>query len=177
MPGTRVTRRAVVALGVLTSLACHSPAGSVQRPAGQVLGPQDSSAHLGTSDLPGNDSVFRVVIRSPTEWRAFMARYQPGVWTAAVPPVDLTTEMLLLVADGPSSGLSSLVRIEQVTRRQDTLIAEVVSGRRACIDVAAIVYPIDAVRLPLDSAPVRFVERRLPDPCRQEDRGDGRGAS
>jgi hypothetical protein len=104
------------------------------------------------------------VIRDSAAWEQLWRRFEQratnasGIVHAAVPAVDFRTEMLVAVALGPSSGCSNEERnIRRIVERSDSIV--VVFGpahegpRFTC---AAVIEPVDVVRLRRSSKPVAF---------------------
>ena len=102
----------------------------------------------------------RIEIRSAGEWDAQWRRLTARQGNAGPAPfVDFSREMILMAAMGPRPTGGYRVEIERVLPRGGALeafVRETSPGPR-CGTTQAVTSPVDIVRIPVDSRPVRWV--------------------
>ena len=110
-----------------------------------------------------------LAIRSEAEWRGQWRRITARQGEPPpLPAVDFRREMLLMAAMGPKPSGGYRVAIDSVIEQPGELLVFVrfVSPGRRCGAIAAVTSPVDIVRVPASSKPVRWtIERQAPD-CR-----------
>jgi hypothetical protein len=140
-----------------------------QRPAGLPLGRFDEPTAAGFRYMSGLFEERLIAIRSAAEWQGQWRRITARQGEPPpLPPVDFRREMLLIAAMGPQRSGGYRVTIDKVIEQPGELHAFVrfVSPGRGCGAIAAVTSPVDIVRVPVSSKPVRWtIERQAPD-CR-----------
>jgi hypothetical protein len=77
---------------------------------------------------------------------------------AATPMVDFGRDMVVVASLGGQPTTGWEIRIDSVYRVRDTIRVVIGTGAAPCIAGQMVTYPWDAVRVPRDEGPVRFVE-------------------
>lgn len=110
----------------------------------------------------------RLVIHDKAAWEDLWARMTSNHGPRRpAPAVDFSREMLIAVAMGTRSSGGFGIRVTEVNASSAELTATVVSTSPGptCGTTAALTAPMDVVRVPRSSLPVRFVERSAVTNC------------
>jgi hypothetical protein len=110
-----------------------------------------------------------LAIRSAPEWEGQWRRLMARQGNPPPPPaVDFKRDMLLMAAMGPQRSGGYSVLIERVLDQPEALFALVrmISPGPKCGAIAALTSPVDIVRLPASSKPIRWVIERTANDCR-----------
>ncbi|HEY0053541.1 MAG TPA: protease complex subunit PrcB family protein [Caulobacteraceae bacterium] len=116
----------------------------------------------------GLDMTVNLAITSEREWVAMWRRITRRHGEPPDPPaVDFEREMLLLAAMGTQATGGYSIRIEDVIETPDGLEVIVIrtSPGRRCGVTAALTSPVDVVRVPVSSRPVRWSVRDAVTDC------------
>ena len=116
----------------------------------------------GFSQYSGIADSQRVVIRDSSAWRQYWtAVHRPFIPAPAVPDVDFSREMIVLVSMGtrPSGGF--VIRIDSAMTDAQRLLVQVtqIVPGRGCAVPAVVTRPVDLARVPATPLPVSFAER------------------
>lgn len=110
-----------------------------------------------------------LAIRNAPEWEGQWQRLMVRQGNPPPPPaVDFNRDMLLMAAMGPQHSGGFSVVIERVLDEPGALFALVrmTSPGAGCGAIAALTSPVDIVRLPASSKPIRWVIEREAKACR-----------
>jgi hypothetical protein len=116
----------------------------------------------------GHSDSARLVIRDPAAWEELWARMTSNHGPKRpAPAVDFSREMVIAVAMGTRASGGFGIRVTEVNASVGEITATVVSTSpgRTCGTTAALTAPMDVVRVPRTSLPVRFVEQRAVSDC------------
>ncbi|HEX8849731.1 MAG TPA: protease complex subunit PrcB family protein [Gemmatimonadaceae bacterium] len=99
----------------------------------------------------------RIIVRDEAAWRALWPQLQAG---PAVPAIDFSREMVLVVALGErtSGGYSIFVDAASATFDGITVEVRSVAPGKHCGTTAALTQPVDAARIQRVEGSVRFVD-------------------
>jgi PrcB C-terminal len=105
------------------------------------------------------ESAQQLVLRDA----ASLAQWWAAAWRTvspppAVPDVDFTREMLVIVALGakPTSGYDVVIESATLQRDGIVVVARTASPPGSVVLLPVVTHPVDIARLPLRSDPVRF---------------------
>ncbi len=135
-----------------------------------LLEPFDGVDHLyrnAKSQLP---TSVRLAILDTADWSAIWRRIVGTSSTAAVPAVDFSREMLLVVGMGQAPCMGYQINIDTVFRDKDKRIYAVVRERHhgaRCGCLNEVVSPVDVIRVPRTIRPVTFLERQESNVCEE----------
>lgn len=114
-----------------------------------------------------NDSA-RVVVRDGASWRAMWTAIHRNMSPApALPAVDFAAEMVVVAALGrrPTGGWEIVVDSALASAEHVEVYVRRLAPGRGCLTTAAISTPVDVVRIPRRTLPVRFSERLVREDC------------
>ena len=101
----------------------------------------------------------RIVLRDRVMWKALWEELHSDN-APPLPEVDFTTEMLVVVANGNTSG-SERIKVEAASLDATALTVAVRTRRGGCDAMPSVGAPVHVVRLPRSDVPVVFQERHL----------------
>lgn len=104
----------------------------------------------------------RLVVRGEAEWReAWTKIYEPRMPRPPLPAVDFARETVLVAALGErsSGGFGIVVDSVYDTGAELHAVVRRTSPGADCMVTGALSQPVDAVRIPATTKPVKFVDR------------------
>lgn len=110
----------------------------------------------------GFETATNLVITDAGHWQSVWQVLHPGGMAPAIPTIDFTEEAVVLVAIGQQPNGGHSVRIDSVYRGgRDSVVVRAIHLMPGpdCVTTQALVEPVDLVRIPRPSLPVRFLVR------------------
>ena len=128
-------------------------------------GQQGTRIHRATSS--GFTGPEQLVLRDQAAWRAAWARVHQEPGAPALPSVDFTREMVVVLALGERSSGGHQVRFDAIAVSGNDAVVRytVTEPDPSCMTTQAITAPVDVVRVPRVSGTVRFEPRTVREDC------------
>lgn len=155
-------KNALVGLALLwASVACGSVSGQ------EVAAIRLEPAPYSFTYFSGLYTAERVVIRDKASWANMWAAINGDGSVPALPDVDFTREILVVVALGerPTGGYSILIDRADAFDGSVEVTVRSVSPGPSCGVIAAFTQPVDIARLPRYDGPITFRETSEVKPC------------
>jgi hypothetical protein len=161
---------ALVALGLLAGNGC-GPTAQVSpstQDGAEVTPEQQPHTRLAASDQSGFQEPAELVLRDEASLAEAWGQVHAMVMPAPPPPrVDLTREMVVVLAIGTRSSGGHAVRFDGMDREGDGARVRytVTEPGPECMTTQAITSPAEVVSVPRVDGPVRFERQREVDRC------------
>jgi len=151
-------RRLVVTAVILAATGCSHPV-SPEGPGTLLPVVRLTSEARAYSTFSAIESAQQLVLRDS----GALAQWWAVAWRTlspmpAVPDVDFTREMVVIVALGskPTSGYDVVIESATLERDGIVVVARTASPPGSAVLLPAVTHPVDIARLPLRTDPVRF---------------------
>ena len=141
------------------STTAPGASGAVQpSPPDGMAGVSQQGTRLHSANTSGFTGPEQLVLRERAAWQAAWARLHEGMVAPALPTVDFTREMVVVLALGERSSGGYEVRFDGITASgaNATVRYTITEPGPACMTTQALTTPVDVVRVPRVTGTVRF---------------------
>jgi hypothetical protein len=127
-------------------------------PTDGMAGASQQGTRIHSATTSGFTGPEQLVLRDQAAWQAAWARLHEGMVAPALPTVDFTREMVVLLALGERSSGGHQVRFDGITASgaDATVRYTITEPGAGCMTTQAMTAPVDIVRVPRATGTVRF---------------------